>query len=141
LVLGVATKRLLQNIFPVRENHDITNCKAKESILVIDSLKYRLNQNVCLLQQVFTVWSASTDDEAIDLLSNRSNHKIDIILMDLSCNDNTTGWGFLSQLWCNQDWKDTPVIILTELNDITFNSTAWTVRASPFSPVLKTYPR
>jgi serine/threonine protein kinase len=134
LILGVTTKRLLQNIFPMRENHDILNSKGlkKESILVIDSAKYRLNQNVCLLQQAFTVWSANTDDEAIDLLSNRSNHKIDIILMDLSSNENTTGWGFLSQLWSNEDWKDTPVIILTELHDISFHSQCWTVRTELF---------
>ena len=127
LALSVITRRLLQNIFPMRENHDLINSKVKESILVIDSSKYRLNQNVCLLQQAFTVWSANTDDEAIDLLSNRSNHKIDIILMDLSSDENTTGWGFLSQLWCNEDWKDTPVIILTELHDITFHSQCWKV--------------
>jgi serine/threonine protein kinase len=132
LFLGVTTKRLLQNIFPMRENHDVINSKMKESILVIDSSKYRLNQNVCLLQQAFTVWSANTDDEAIDLLSNRSNHKIDIILMDLSSNENTTGWGFLSQLWCNEDWKETPVIILTELHDITFHSQCWTVGRDSF---------
>lgn len=94
---------------------------------MIDSSKYRLNENACLLQQIFTVWCANTDDEAIDLISNRSNHKIDIILMDLSSSDNTTGWGFLSQLWCNNDWKDIPVIILTEMNDITFNSPCWKV--------------
>ena len=85
-------------------------------------------ENVSLLQQDFTVWSANNEDEAIDLLTNRSIHKIDIILMDLgSDSNNTTGWGFLSELWKNEDWKETPVIILTDSYDLNFDSTCWKV--------------
>jgi CheY-like chemotaxis protein len=113
----------------VRENHDIISDKSKEkgSILIIDSAKYRLNQNVSLLQQTFTVWSANNDDEAIDLLSNRTSHKIDIVLIDLNSDENTAGWGFLSELWRNEEWKDTPVIVLTNSNEVNFNSSLWAV--------------